>query len=153
MSTSAQPPSDQELREAYEREIKKIRVEHVLLDNVVTLINLGMRRTGVVAGTEAERDPAQVKLAIDAVRAHVPLIEQVVPEQASALRDALSQLQLAYVKLSGQPEHAPAGPGSPSAQTSEKGSDAAAEPPAPEAAKPGEPGPAQSSGRLWVPGR
>ena len=37
-------PTEEELRAAYEAEIKKIRVEHVLLEHVVTLVNLGMRR-------------------------------------------------------------------------------------------------------------
>ena len=38
-------PSEEELRAAYEAELKKIRVEHVLLEQIVTMINLGMRRT------------------------------------------------------------------------------------------------------------
>ena len=48
-------PSEEELRAAYEAEIKKVRVEHVLLEHVVTLVNLGMRRTGMAPGTEDER--------------------------------------------------------------------------------------------------
>ena len=58
-----------------------------------------MRRTGLMAGTEDERDPAQVQLAIEAVRAQLPLIERVAPEQVKPIRDALSQLQLAYVRI------------------------------------------------------
>ena len=49
MSTSDQP-TEEELRAAYEAEIKKIRVEQILLDQVVSLINLGMRRTGLSPG-------------------------------------------------------------------------------------------------------
>ena len=37
--TRAQP-SEEELR-AYEEEIRRIRVEHILFDNIVTLVNLG----------------------------------------------------------------------------------------------------------------
>ena len=51
--------SEEELRAAYEAEIKKIRVEQVLLEQVVTLVNLGMRRTGLAPGTEDERDLAR----------------------------------------------------------------------------------------------
>ena len=58
MSTSDQP-TEEELRAAYEAELKKIRVEQILLDQVVSLINLGMRRTGLSPGTEDERDLAQ----------------------------------------------------------------------------------------------
>ena len=51
MSTSEQrEPTEDELRAAYEAQIKRLRVEHVLLENVVTLVNLGMRRTGLAPG-------------------------------------------------------------------------------------------------------
>lgn len=158
MSTSEPQPSEEELRAAYEEEIKKIRVEHVLLEHVVTLVNLGMRRTGLAPGTEPERDPAQVGLAIDAIRAMMPLLERAAPEQSSPVRDALSQLQLAFVKIGGTPQAgAPAVAGS---QSPEPEPPTGSPPPGPQAPpdkagppKPGEPGPAQSSGRLWIPGQ
>jgi hypothetical protein len=133
--------SEEQLRAAYEAEIKRIRVEQVLLENVVTLINLGMRRTGLMEGTEDERDPQQVTVAVDSVRALLPLIERIAPEQLQPIREALSQLQLAFVQSStqGSVPEGPATPAAPEAQDA---------PP-----KPGEPGPAQSSGRLWVPGQ
>jgi hypothetical protein len=144
-------PSEEELRAAYEAEIKKIRVEHVLLENIVTMVNLGMRRTGISPGTEPERDLGQVKLAIESIRRLLPLVEPVAPSQVGPIRDALSQLQLAFVKIGGQ---APA----------EAGEDAPAGAPPPTSGPPtqGEPaagtesdpaGPAQRSGRLWVPGQ
>jgi hypothetical protein len=162
MSTEDRPtPSEEELRAAYEAELKKIRVEQIVLEQVVTLINLGMRRTGLAPGTEDERDPAQVRLAIEAVRALAPLIEQVAPSQAGPIRDAVSQLQMAYVRIGGAAEAgAPAGSGEgPPAATGEPAPGAPPEPPAPPASpesepnKPGEPGPAQRSGRLWIPGQ
>jgi hypothetical protein len=112
MSTSDQP-TEEELRAAYEAEIKRIRIEQILLDQVVSLINLGMRRTGLSPGTEDERDLSQVRLAIEAVRALLPLIEQAAPPQAAPIRDAISQLQLAFVRLGGTsgPGAAPAGEG------------------------------------------
>ena len=142
-------PTEEELRAAYEAELKKIRVEHVLLEHIVTLINLGMRRTGLAPGTESERDPAQVQLAIEAVRSLLPLVEQVAPEQAAPIRDALSQLQLAFVRIGGQgtaPDPAAAGPPPGS------GGEVPEQPPAAEPT-PGDPGPAQRSGRLWIPGQ
>ena len=68
--------AEEELRAAYEAEIKKIRVEQILLEQVVSIINLGMRRTGLAPGTEDERDIGQVRVAIEAVRALMPLLEQ-----------------------------------------------------------------------------
>jgi hypothetical protein len=172
MSTSDQP-SEAELQAAYEAEIKKIRVEQIVLEQVVSLVNMGMRRTGLSPGTEDERDVGQVRIAIEAVRALLPLIEQTAPPQARAIREALTQLQLAYVRLGGAGE-----PTSASASPPAPGGDAAPGPPGagperspqsppsagesgppaapgaePEGTKPGEAGPAQRSGRLWVPGQ
>jgi len=145
MSTSEPQPTEEELRASYEAELKRIRVEHVLLDQVVSLVNLGMRRTGLAPGTEDERDPGQVRLAIEAIRVLLPLLEVSTPQQVGPIRDALSQLQLAYVRIGGTapgPGDAPM-PGDPPVSPE----------PEPEPAKPGEPGPAQSSGRLWIPGQ
>ena len=161
---SGEQPTEEELRAAYEEEIKKIRVEQVLLEHVVTLINLGMRRTGLAPGTEGERDPAQVHLAIEAVRAMLPLIEQIAPQQVKPIRDALSQLQLAFVRIGGQAD----APGTPEAPSQGSQPSPGAQPPPAGPAEPGSPapppagaqgtpeegaGPAQRSGRLWIPGQ
>lgn len=145
--------SEEQLRAAYEQEIKRVRVEHVLLENVVTMVNLGMRRTGLMPGTEDERDLPQVQLAIESVRALMPQIEQIAPQQVDPIRDALSQLQMAFVQAQGggQPEAAQpgaAGPAGPADQQPPPPEQPPAEP-----TEPGAPGPAQKSGRLWVPGQ
>ena len=159
MSTGQGQPSEAELRAAYEAEIKKVRVEHVLVENVVTLVNLGMRRTGLSPGTEDERDLAQVRLAIEAIRALLPLLEEAAPAQAGPVREALSQLQLAFVRIGGQqassqaPSEASSEPGP--SDTGPGGSEEPqTEPPSESGpSTPGEPGPAQRSGRLWLPGQ
>lgn len=156
----AQAPSEEELRAAYEAEIKQIRVEQILLEHVVTLINLGMRRTGLAPGTEDERDLGQVRMAIEYVRALLPLVEQAAPPQAAPIRDALSQLQLAYVRIGGQPGSeaaapgpAPAGGGQGAPPPPQSGpAPGGGEPPVP-GEQSGGTGPAQRSGRLWVPGQ
>ncbi len=146
--------SEEQLRAAYEQEIKRVRVEHVLLENVVTMVNLGMRRTGLMPGTEDERDLAQVQLAIESVRALMPQIEQVAPQQVAPIRDAVSQLQMAFVQASGGGAGGGAGetPAGPAAAGGAPASDDAASQGETQP-KPGEPGPAQRSGRLWVPGQ
>jgi hypothetical protein len=163
MSTSEErEPTEEELRAAYETQIKQIRVEHVLLENVVTLANLGMRRTGLAPGTEDERDTDQVRLAIESIRAQLPLVEQVSPQQAGPIRDALSQLQLAFVRIGGEQQTAAGGEQETPAggeQAGPAGGEQSTPPPPPEAGdtpstdKPDEAGPAQRSGRLWVPGQ
>ena len=175
MSTSDQQPSEEELRAAYEAEIKKIRVEQIVLEQVVSLVNLGMRRTGLQPGTEDERDPDQVRVAIEAVRALLPLVDQAAPPQANAIREALSQMQLAYLRIGGKPGEAgtpegaqpPAGPGAGAAGAGAAGgpgtpagggtaepAGAPRTPPAdPATPGQGDAGPAQRSGRLWIPGQ
>jgi hypothetical protein len=162
----AEEPTEEELRAAYEAQVKRLRVEHVVLENVVTLANLGMRRTGLSPGTEDERDPGQVRMAIESIRVLMPMVEEAAPQQVGAIRDALSQLQLAFVRIGGQESvpsagSGPSGGGGDTGQTgggSEPGSGGPGPGgPPPGAPEPGpkgdEPGPAERSGRLWVPGQ
>lgn len=132
-------PTDEEMRAAYEAELKRLTVDDVVVQTVVSLINLGGRKAGLAPGTEDERDLAQVRLAIEAVRALLPLVEGQLGPDASRIRDALSQLQMAYAQLS---REGPAAPGAAAPETAEN-----------EADQPKGPGPAQASGRLWVPGQ
>jgi hypothetical protein len=128
-------PSEEEIA-ALEAELEKLSVDDVLLQTVVTLLNLGDRKAGLAEGTTA--DLPQVKEAIDAARALLPLLEPRHGDQLGPVRDALSRLQMAYVQKTG-------------------GEQPAAEPPQepeqPENPGPPAPGPAQQSGRLWVPGQ
>jgi len=126
-------PTDEELAAAYEAQLKQIRVEDVLIQTLVSLLNLGGRKAGLSPGTEGERDPEQVRQAIEGVRALLPVVEPLLGPDAAQIRDALSQLQLAYTQIAGG-----------------GGAQAPGEAPEP---KPEESGPAQSSGRLWVPGQ
>jgi hypothetical protein len=129
--TPPEQMSEEELRAAYEAQLKQVRVEDVIVQTVVSLLNLGGRKAGLVPGTEDEKDLAQVKTAIEAVRQLLPMVEELLGPDAKQLRDVLSQLQMAYAQASGSGEAPPA-----------------EEPKGPEG-----PGPAQSSGRLWVPGQ
>ncbi len=105
-------PSEEEIRAALEAEMARVHVGDLVLQSVVSLVNLAARRTGTAPGLEPERDLEQVQIAIEAVRALLPSVEAVAPEQAPAVRDALSQLQLAYVSAggteAGQPDAEPA---------------------------------------------
>ncbi len=144
--SAGRQPTEEELQAAYEAELKRIRVDDVLIQTVVSLLNLGGRRAGLAPGTENERDLDQVRLAVDAARALLPLIEDKLGPDAGTLRDALSQLQMAYAQLVGgaEPGGEGATEGTPPPGASEE----------PGAAPSGEePGPAQRSGRLWVPGQ
>jgi hypothetical protein len=122
-------PSEEEIQ-ALEAELEKLTVDDVLLQTVVTLLNLGARKAGLAEGAAA--DLPQVKQAVDAARALLPLLESRHADQLGPVRDALSRLQMIYVQKSGGEEPAPETPKEPDQEG---------------------PGPAQSSGRLWVPGQ
>lgn len=137
------PPTEEELRAAFEAELARLRVEEVLIQTVVSLLNLGARKAGMVPGSEAERDLDQVRKAIDALRALLPVAEPDLGPNAGPLRDALAQLQMAYAQLAGGAGgEEPPGGGGAGTGGQERPADAAEQP-----------GPAQSSGRLWVPGQ
>jgi hypothetical protein len=145
--------SEEELR-ALEAEMEKITVDDVLLQTVVSLLNLGGRKAGLGAapGDEPTRDLEQVRLAIEGTRALLPVLEPRHGDKLGPVRDTLSRLQMLYAQAAGQApggEPAPPEPASPEP-------DAPQEPAAEsegEAPRTGEPGPAQRSGRLWVPGQ
>ncbi|MGH2901245.1 MAG: hypothetical protein ACRDMZ_21390, partial [Solirubrobacteraceae bacterium] len=89
--------SEEELRAAYDAEMARIRVEDVLVQTVVSLLNLAARKAGLTADDEPP-DFEQVRQAIDGTRALLPLVEPMLGPDAKQVRDALSQLQLAYAR-------------------------------------------------------
>jgi hypothetical protein len=95
---SQQEPSEEELRAALEEQMRRITVPDVLIQTVVTLINLGGRRLGLAGPPEeaGEKDLEQARLAIEGARALVPLLPQ--DQDLGPVRDALSRLQMAYVQ-------------------------------------------------------
>jgi hypothetical protein len=136
-------PTEEELRAAYEEQLRQIRVDDVIVQTVLSLINLGGLRAGLVPGQEGERDLEQLRQAIEGVRALLPLVEEELGPDARQIRDALSRLQMAYAQ-------APPAAAAPTEEAEAPAAESAKDEPAPE---PGEPGPAQRSGRLWVPGQ
>jgi hypothetical protein len=124
---------------ALEAELERITVDDVLLQTVVSLLNLGARKAGLGAPSDKAPEPdlEQLHQAIEGARALIPLLEKRHGDKLGPVRETLSRLQLTYAQLARgaaarpapEPEGAPAEPGRP------------------------EPGPAQRSGRLWVPGQ
>jgi hypothetical protein len=157
LADSSGEPSEQELRAAYEAELSRISSTDMILQSAVSLLNVGGYRLGLGsapgAPPAADRDLEQVRDAIDGVRALVGILERRIPQELGPLRDALAQLQMAYAR------EAQAGGGADSAAQPQQPIEK--QPPSATEGKPDEPGatdksgagPAESSGRLWVPGR
>lgn len=91
--------NEDEIREA----MKKLRVEDVLLQTAATLIDLAARRMGL-ADEDGPKQMDQAKLAIEGIRALQPLMTE---EQQAAVREPLSQLQMAYAREAQAPAGAP----------------------------------------------
>jgi hypothetical protein len=127
--------SEEELRQL-EAEMERITVDDVLIQTTVTLLNLAARKAGLGAPPDQAPTPdwEQVRQAIEGARALVPLLETRHAEQLGPIRDTLARLQMVYAQRAGG-QAAPA-------------QESPSEPQQPEG-----PGPAQSSGRLWVPGQ
>jgi hypothetical protein len=92
------PPTEAELLEQLETELKKLKVADVLVQTVFTVSSLGYRRLG-----EEDRDLDQARLAIEALRALVPVLKDAVSEQV--MRDfeqMVANMQLAYAKAVGE---------------------------------------------------
>jgi hypothetical protein len=93
----AHTPDEEELRAQLEEEIRKVKVDDVVLQSAVSILNLSARRIA----KEDERDLDQAKVGIDAARA----LTELVPEEARPqLRQAVSELQLLYAKQAGEGE-------------------------------------------------
>jgi hypothetical protein len=84
-------PSEEELRAQLEEEIRRVTVQDVVLQSVVSILNLSARRIA----KDDERDLEQAKIGIDAGRA---LVDMVKPEAQPQLRQAISELQVLYAK-------------------------------------------------------
>jgi len=128
MEESQVPPTEEELKQRLEEQLRKVRVQDLLLESVAGILNLAARRIS----NPQERDLEQGRLGIDAVRAVLDLLE---PGPREQVREALSQVQVLYAREAGGGAEAP--------QEAE---------PAPEAAEPAPQGPKpERPSGLWTP--
>jgi len=77
-----------------EEEMKRVRIQDVVAQSTVSILNLAARRIA----KEDERDLEQGRVGIEAVRALVDLLE---PDAQREVRNALSQLQMMYAQEAG----------------------------------------------------
>jgi hypothetical protein len=83
------PQSEEEVRARIEEQIRNLGVEDLMVESVVSVLNLTARRIA----KEDERDLDQARVGIDAVRAWVDLLPD---DAATQIRNALSELQMLY---------------------------------------------------------
>lgn len=141
---------EQRVQEAAAEFMRTVPVQDVIVSMVQTVFDVGYRRTGLIEGGD-QRDLAQTALAIETVRALMPVLERVLDAASmTTLRSALSELQLAYAQAAEGPPAQPSAPGEPQA----------AEPDAPAAQTEAPKAPPQEQERritperprIWTPG-
>jgi len=90
--TEGGPSSDDELLKQLEEELKTLEVSDVLVQTLYTVSSLGYRRL-----SEEGRDLEQARLAIEALRALLPVLEGAAgAELVRDFKQVTANLQLAY---------------------------------------------------------
>jgi hypothetical protein len=106
---SPQPSDDEELLRKVEEQLRDLKVSDVLLQTIYTTSSLGWHKL-----SSADRDLEQAKLAIEALRALLPVLADTMPAEVKRdLEQMVANMQLAYagaVAEAGKPE-APEGDG------------------------------------------
>ena len=93
--------SDEERRlaEQLAEELRRLRVEDVIVQTLVSVSQIGYRRLGLTPETKGERDLEQVRFAIATMQALTPVLETML--SAELVRDfasSVANLQLAYAR-------------------------------------------------------
>lgn len=145
-------PTEEEMQAALDEQMAQLTVPDVIVQTVVTLINLGARKLGLTGqapgGGGGELDEA--RMAIEGARALLPLLPTDIPQ----VREALSQLQMAYARAAGGgggdqgAGDASAAPGAPGGQATPAAAPGEGAPsPAEEAER------AKARAKIWTPGQ
>jgi hypothetical protein len=85
-------PTDEELLQQVEEELKKLKVSDLLVQMLYTVSSLGYRKLSA-----EDRDLDQARLAIESLKALLPVLEGSVPDDVVRdFRQVTANLQLAY---------------------------------------------------------
>ena len=91
---------EQKLVEELQAELAKLKVSDLLLQTLYTVSSLGYHRLGGEA-----KDLGQARLAIEALKALLPVLEGEVAEEAvNDFKQVLVNMQLAYADAAAEPE-------------------------------------------------
>ena len=94
---------EEQLAQQLAEELRRLRVEDVVIQSLITISSIGYRRLGLTEDTKDDRDLQQAKLAIDTMSAMTPVLEKVVPEELiREFQQSVASLQLAYAQAAGK---------------------------------------------------
>jgi hypothetical protein len=100
---------EERLAQELAEELRRLKIEDVLIQTLVTVSSIGYRRLGLTDDTREDRDLGQARLAIETMRALTPVLENLVPPEL--IRDfgqSVANLQLAYAQATREAD-APSG--------------------------------------------
>jgi hypothetical protein len=99
VSESGPLPEEETVAEELAEELRRLRVEDVLVSTLMHVSSIGYRRLGATPDTEEDRDLEQVRLAIETMQALTPVLGRFVPEElVRDFHSSVANLQLAYAK-------------------------------------------------------
>ena len=94
---------EEQLAQQLAEELRRLRIEDVLIQTLIMISSVGYRRLGLTEETKDDRDLQQAKLAIDTMVALTPVLENVVPEElVRDFNQSVASLQLAYAQAAGE---------------------------------------------------
>jgi hypothetical protein len=86
-------------------ELRKLRVEDVVVNTLVHVSSIGYRRLGLTEDSRDERDLPQTALAIETMQALVPVLADFLPnELVAGFEEQVANLQLAYATAARETE-------------------------------------------------
>jgi hypothetical protein len=100
-------PEEAEMLARFQEELRRMTVGEHLVTMMQSLATLAVRKMGMTPETTSERDMEQTKLAIEAFKVLLPVVESSRPAaEMQAHRSMLAELQMAYVSALQQPQGA-----------------------------------------------
>ena len=97
-SREGRAPTDEERAEIYRQQLKQLHVVDLVRDMMVTLVTVGYEKLGLTEQTKELRDLGDARVAIEALRRLIEVVEGDDPEDAS-LRSTLAQMQLNFARV------------------------------------------------------
>ena len=95
---SPEPGADEELLRKVEEQLRDLKVSDVLLQTLYTISSLGWHKL-----SSADRDMDEAKLAIEALKALLPVLADTMPAEVKRdLEQVLANMQLAYASAVGE---------------------------------------------------
>jgi hypothetical protein len=99
------PEQQEEIARQIAEELRKLRVEDVVIQTLVQVSTIGYRRLGLTEDSRGDRDLGQARLAIETMKALTPVLEAVVPtDLVKQFQQSVADIQLAYARAAAEPQ-------------------------------------------------